>query len=187
MRQEVENCTTLRIGFVMKRFSGSDRGPFILNWRRNGEVWSSVGLRISFEGDQPTALTLQWTRKEAEFLQEILLDSTQRMPKGGFKTYAICPFCGARCLTIHLPPHCERFGCRACYGLTYESSNESKWSRAFLRGLNIQDADRIFSCDLKGRRQRERHERYLSERKLWYAKRQRDLHNRSEEQQPDES
>ena len=52
----------------------------------------------------------------------IHLDSTP-CPLGGLRWWFICPLegCERRVGVLYLPPGAERFGCRHCYNLTYQS------------------------------------------------------------------
>jgi hypothetical protein len=58
--------------------------------------------------------------------------ATTRPNYGGVRWWFVCPLvvrgvpCGQRAGKLHLPPGSLYFGCRACHGLTYASSQDSR-------------------------------------------------------------
>ena len=63
--------------------------------------------------------------------------------RGGVRYWFICPlstngvYCGRRTGTLYLASGGNYFGCRQCYGLSYESRNESRLERFDNIGYSI--------------------------------------------------
>lgn len=44
----------------------------------------------------------------------------------GARWWWLCPFCSRRCLKLYYPPRADRFACRVCHDLSYESAQASR-------------------------------------------------------------
>ncbi len=96
-------------------FSKMDRGMYtfgVLSWRRGD---SSIGYSI---GDN--IMHLSWTSNGEAFTQDIPLVSVQ--VGYGLKCFFQCPQCYRRVAILYAG---QRFYCRHCYGITYESCQKS--------------------------------------------------------------
>ena len=62
---------------------------------------------------------------------ELPLDAT-RPNYGGLRWWAVCHFCDERCRTLYLPANRSIFGCRGCFGLSYETQRLGQVRRAAL-------------------------------------------------------
>ena len=45
---------------------------------------------------------------------------------GGLRWWWLCPLCARRCLKLYYPPRADRFACRVCHCLSYESAQASR-------------------------------------------------------------
>lgn len=108
-----------------------------LTWRRNGEVIASVGIRSE---SGRVVLSYRHSRNNGEWTKceyPVWLDWTP-CNYGGQRAWFLCPAsgCGRRVATLYLG---SIAACRHCYGLVYDSQNETKWDRALRRCQNIRE------------------------------------------------
>ena len=104
------------------------RGPGVsgsVTWSRNGETVARIGYTTETAGEG-LAVRLKYTvdGKPVDCLVHLAETKTSL---GGRRWYFRCPAdgCGRRAEKLYLPPGGAVFACRACYGLTYESCQES--------------------------------------------------------------
>ncbi len=93
-----------------------------ITWKRHDEPFASIGYSLIGH-----TFTLDYTRNGVPLKYPVTLTTTHQ-PKGGLRYWFICPLkgCGGRrSAKLYLPSGARYFGCRKCYNLTYESSNES--------------------------------------------------------------
>ena len=64
-----------------------------------------------------------------------LVATTQRL--GGVRWWFSCPGCARRCAVLYRPPRRERYACRVCTGVDYETQKVSGRRRAEIRALKI--------------------------------------------------
>ena len=115
-----------------------------LRWTNTftGEEISSVGYAVdTLDPEAPRIrLTYMSSGTGAEVDYPIALTTTP-LPWGGVRWWFLCPLlrggrpCGRRCGKLYLPPGAKYFGCRICYDLSYESSQEPHRYDAALREL----------------------------------------------------
>ena len=102
------------------------------SWRRDGEVVASISYRVESGENGPSGLRFMYTITSNETGEKrdynyIIPVVTTRCNYGGKRWWFVCPLvvnghsCLRRCRVIFLPPGAQYFGCRECYGLTYES------------------------------------------------------------------
>ena len=108
-----------------------------LRWSRNGEVFSSVGLRAEFDR---IVLSYRNQRHGGDWmLQEypVFLDSTP-CNYGGSRLWFLCPGlgCSRRVAVLHGD---SIFACRRCHQLAYQSQRETPYSRALARAQGIRE------------------------------------------------
>lgn len=105
----------------------------------------SIGVSVTEQ-----CCTLSYQRAGAPVDCAVPVTDTPQ-PKGGRRHWFRCPLCRRRCAKLYHPRHGFAFACRACYGLTYRSCNDShKWD-CLLRRLGIQAGHRVANRpDLRG-------------------------------------
>ena len=141
-------CRTLSIRTLKKMgvFDDSSGEVFSIRWVNGlGEDAGMVSIipQVSVGGNgNKTSL-----RVEIEGIvtgQDISITTTPCY-YGGVRNWFLCPavvdgvLCENRVGVLYLPPAAQVFGCRHCYGLTYESCQQShKYDRVFdhIEGLN---------------------------------------------------
>jgi hypothetical protein len=118
-------------------------GAGSLVWRNvaTGEQTASAAYRRELVGDGLVfRLVYTVTRRDGERhdVDEPIALQTTHSSVGGMRWWFTCPLvtnggsCGRRVGKLYLPPGARYFGCRHCYDLTYESSQEShKYDRLF--------------------------------------------------------
>lgn len=99
-------------------------------WRHpdTQEPVASVNIRItSSHGCTPTVvLTYQTDRREAASGVTSVVDLVKTFPFfGGVRWWFICPSCNRRAAKLYIPFRHDRFLCRRCHGLTYQSCQDS--------------------------------------------------------------
>lgn len=91
-------------------------------------------LRDGEESPSVRRVQLRYTVGRGEGARELsywIELATTRLPSGGLRYWFRCPLvqgdrvCGRRVGKLHLPPGGIYYGCRQCYGLTYESCRQS--------------------------------------------------------------
>lgn len=145
--REPEDCLTLDMKDLVKL------GVVLQGKRQRGRLqWYNHVLKmpigtIDFAVDccrleASTAVftyTLYETRKKIDLVVSL---TTTRPNYGGLQWYFKCPIknsvgarCGRRARKLFLPPGEERFGCRWCHGLTYQSHQRSSAALGILGAL----------------------------------------------------
>ena len=157
----VEACRSLDVNRWMRE------GILAPDTRRWGSwAWtnSSTGARTASLGyEVDTAGRVPWVRlfytitsrggEPVDYDYKIVLAQT-RPTYGGVRWWFVCPVvgCGRRCGKLYLPPGGQYYGCRRCYDLTYESSQESHKYDGLAKALGMDlDAWRLFDRRLQGR------------------------------------
>lgn len=131
-RLRVEDCTTLRAGSLLSRLRpGSEGSLHIATWRAEFSVSATVAgvrLHISYPGASGSVVDVV----------DVVDASHSPQPFGGRRWWWRCPRCARRCLNLHRPPRDGyRFGCRHCYGLTYQSQSRAEARRLELRAHKL--------------------------------------------------
>jgi hypothetical protein len=138
-KDTVEDCTQLSI-FKLKEFGLlSGYHATTLTWTRSlSGKKSSIGIIVDTE-DEPYVkvnytITDRSTDEKTDYNYKIQL-ATTLCHFGGVRYWFICPltkngiYCGRRVGTLYLGSGGHYFGCRHCYGLSYESRNECRLGR----------------------------------------------------------
>jgi hypothetical protein len=109
-----------------------------IEWRNAlGENIGSIGLQVYTDDASPPRgrLRLHYTRTNTVTGEEKQIDYTVDLVStpcnfGGFRYWFLCPLvidnqpCQRRVAKLCLPPGQTYFGCRHCYGLTYQCQRE---------------------------------------------------------------
>ena len=143
----VEECLVLSAGKLQrdKMLREGLHASGTLTWTRipTGEKVSSIGYEVDTLGGNPPTVRLHYTQTRrgedhGEDMDYRVSLTTTPLPWGGVRWWFICPLtsngrsCRRRCGKLYLPPGGRYFGCRLCYNLTYESSQEAhKFDRLF--------------------------------------------------------
>lgn len=105
-------------------------------WSINGEVCSTIGYVLDFDGDATACLKLAFRINGDPVEQNIDLCRSQ-CRFGGYRWYAICPQTGRRVSKLYLPSGGRLFLARCAYRLGYRSQRECRAGRAALRRHRI--------------------------------------------------
>jgi hypothetical protein len=139
-KDTVEDCRTVSIAFLRKN-------DYLCGWRSGtiswtnwcGEKTASIGVTVStMDGENHTRFQYthihRSTGEKTECDYKVQLVTTP-CHLGGVRWWFICPlskngvYCGRRVGKLYLPPGGKYYGCRHCYGLSYESRNEPRHGR----------------------------------------------------------
>ncbi len=106
-----------------------DDGSIIRAWRkrRTEEITFFVKVSPSTTYDGRPALRLEFIDPEEDNLirKPIPLEQLEVLGGRAKRWFGRCPQCLERCSKLYLPPGNDRFGCRRCLDLGYESSQTS--------------------------------------------------------------
>ncbi len=121
-RRTVDGSLQVHIGWLVRQCPIREgKWSKSLSWMFRGKEIGSIGYRLTRDTEKPTEILLSFAR-DGESCREPLNLTYQRMPKGGIKTYAICPYCQTRRLTLFISSRRSLACCRDCASLTYYSS-----------------------------------------------------------------
>jgi hypothetical protein len=100
--------------------------------RRNPDVfkggrwlWPRYGFSVEYLVRGGSVLALFFGTAGGAHTQDVALDSTAPH-YGGRRLWFLCPGCGVRTGRLYLPPGRDRFLCRGCHSLAYESAQASR-------------------------------------------------------------
>jgi hypothetical protein len=124
-KSTVEDSLTLSAYYMQKHGLFRSWTSGSLQWKRRGEVFSSIGYTV---GGNRETLTLSYTKTVDG--QKEAIETHIRIEKGttnfgGSRYYFLCPNCRRRYSKLYLAPGAKIFACRKCYDLTYTSCRES--------------------------------------------------------------
>ncbi|HEX8914159.1 MAG TPA: hypothetical protein VF796_17555 [Humisphaera sp.] len=158
----LDKKTTVEDCIVLSAAAMTRIGLLRANLHRAGSVtWTNTvtGEKVSAIGFDPNvwdehgSARLHYTRTRTGDQVDYRVQVTSTpLPWGGRRWWFGCPLvagggaaCGRRCGKLYLPPGARYFGCRRCYELTYESSQEAhkndRWAAELGReyGLSARD------------------------------------------------
>lgn len=125
----VSQCKTIGIGFLADEGCLDAEASGTLSWSRDGEQTASIAFRTN---DDEDALALSYTttdrRTDESTDHEYAVPITYTECNfGGTRPWFRCPesSCRERVGKLHCPPRGERYLCRHCHDLAYESSRKS--------------------------------------------------------------
>lgn len=164
----VEDCLILTLGQIKSIRSKEFRefilsksvGQFsvnILEFYRTGQLKGRVFSIIRKEVNG-LKLILSYSHNK-EFIEERIHLSYQTLHFGGLKYYIHCPSCGRKCSKLYLIPKRQRFWCRYCGDLTYQSCKESEHISNFhhtiasISNCSLYEAKHFTNYLLRSRRQ----------------------------------
>jgi hypothetical protein len=129
----VEECYTLDANLLMRmgilRAAVIRSGTLVWGDARTGKKRASIGYHVRTDSGGAGTLRLHYTQRRKHAMDYSIDLQTTRPPYGGFRWWFTCPLvargreCGRRVARLHLRG--KYFGCRHCYGLTYQSSQEA--------------------------------------------------------------
>jgi DNA-directed RNA polymerase subunit M/transcription elongation factor TFIIS len=108
-----------------------------LEWKNTSsrEPVASIGYVVDYES-QTMALTYTKTiDREKHLVNDTIWLIKQKTNFNGSRFLFKCPKCYTRVAKLYLPNGALYFGCRRCYNLTYQSSNESGKFNSLFRHL----------------------------------------------------
>lgn len=155
-RLAVEDCKSISTKFLNRHnyFDGGLRSGG-MNWSRNGEETGSIRFVVSTV-EREEYLRFLYTQTDNSTGEKTELDYKVRLAStpcnfGGRRWWFICPLvvhgypCSRRVGALYLGGG-QYFGCRHCYDLTYQSSQDShKFDSLFRRiGITPKQAKDIF-------------------------------------------
>jgi len=110
---------------------GGQSGTF--TWKSSFSGHKDTISYIANMGERPNIRVIYTTTKKRtgekfDFDYQIRLTSTQ-CNYGGKRFWFICPHCSRRAGIVYLAGRYDRFVCRDCSDLTYDSRNESRLGR----------------------------------------------------------
>jgi hypothetical protein len=146
-RTLVESCRALDMKHLVREGLVHPNADHAAAWEwlgRDGAVLASIRVEVRTGADSGSVrLCYTVTRGEERDLQDypIPLEATT-IGSGGRRWWFRCmasrdggPACRRRARVLYLPPGGRVFACRACYGLAYASSRESRQYSGMFRGL----------------------------------------------------
>ena len=105
----------------------------VVNWARDGEPIGSIGLLALPEGLE-LSFRVRTAKGPGEEVRETIGYLTTATPFGRPRRWFQCPGCNRRCRLLYGG---ERFRCRRCQNLKYESQFETGAQRANRRSRKI--------------------------------------------------
>lgn len=134
-RYTVDAALHVPIGWLIRQCPiGEGTWWHSMSWTMGGNETGSISYIVTRDHEKPVSIVITCTKSGEPFRQELEL-CYQRMPKGGLKTYAICPNCRSKRLVL-LFTRRARLCCRDCAGYTYQSCLDSNKYSGFLGALS---------------------------------------------------
>lgn len=130
-KTQVEDCSKLDIYSFKSYLRPGYVG--VVRWYRGQRETGSIGYTV-FGDDKPTYLKFNYTitrynDEKIDMAYPVQLTTTA-LTWGGVRYWFVCPLsvngfdCNRRVGCLYLPPGQRYYGCRHCYKLTYQSSQE---------------------------------------------------------------
>lgn len=103
----------------------------IYSWTSNGK--QSGSMYVYYKPDsQKLIFRFNAIRdNQTENVTQSVALETMPLHFGGVRYWMQCPRCHKRVRTLHCPPYANRFYCRACWQLSYSSSQDSRHTRGY--------------------------------------------------------
>ena len=139
-RYNLKKCLSVSTSFLKNNgfFNGLPSQSGKISWDNGGgKGKASIEIAVlTFSDTEKYAKFLYssidpQSGKQTDYNYDVKLETTP-CNYGGRRHWFICPLtvdgvgCGRRVATLYLPPNARYFGCRHCYKLFYNSSNESR-------------------------------------------------------------
>lgn len=136
-KRTVQECESVSIPFLWNEgFLCGYRAGSIVWTNRVGEETASMSVAAS-TGYGDSYMRFMYTMTDRNTGEQTPFDYKVRLVStpchfGGVRWWFVCPLsrngvsCGHRVGTIYRPPRADYYGCRHCYGLSYESRNETR-------------------------------------------------------------
>lgn len=127
-RATTESSLALDVRSLSKSHSHfTRRCHSVHTWRHPAtrEPIASVAVRIDSDQEHHPSVVLA-CRNEAKCAVATVIELDKTIPFfGGIRWWFVCPSCKRRAAKIYLPFRDDRFLCRHCHGLTYQSCQDS--------------------------------------------------------------
>lgn len=143
-RATVEESLTLELAWLRERglFVPGEYRSGLVSWSAGGQERNAIHCCADLRPGVRPVLVLRYRagiEAAADIEYGVPLETTPQA-WGGVRWWLCCPLgvdgqvCGRRVTALHSPPGQHYFGCRHCFGLTYESCREShKWDSLYKR------------------------------------------------------
>jgi hypothetical protein len=138
----VESCLTfdLKTVPIAEYMSAAESHARDYNWTYTRDKKPAGNMGIVYQPEKMRLVFVYTATNDngAERIEEPIRISTTPLNFGGVRYWLHCPHCGKRTRTLHKPPACSRFRCRACWGLTYSSVQTAhEWDRGAFVSLRV--------------------------------------------------
>lgn len=133
-RYTVDRAFGVDIGWILRHNpirEGAWQGS--MAWTVNGHQKGSTGYYLKRDAEKPTKIVIT-CQLDGEYFQDDLGLTHLPMPKGGYKTLLVCPYCQSRRASLFFGGF-PRLCCRKCANYTYQSCQDSKKYSGILRYL----------------------------------------------------
>lgn len=122
----VEACHSLSAN-ELTEYTDTDAGTLTVKWGENTRIRAVI--ENDDDGEHVDALRFRYTARPdtddaTEYEYRVLVEYTEPH-LGGVRPWFRCPSCGTRREKLYLPPRREKFACRECHELVYQSSRSS--------------------------------------------------------------
>lgn len=150
-------------------FDGRIGHSWTVRWKWGDEVRDSISYRVDGHEGRPTSLRFEYLMPDESGAKSLVSYrvgvSFTPCHFGNGRWWFVCPLacqgtaCTRRCRLLYLPGGARYFGCRRCYGLTYEcrQKHRDKFYEALARPLKLLDRQSRVPRSPKG------FERYMKE------------------------
>jgi hypothetical protein len=111
-----------------------------ISWTLANGAKASLGFTISCSRRPVVTLRYRWDDQEDISIPVRFETTVTKFD--GTRYWFTCPLivrgvaCNRRAAKLHLPPGARYFGCRACHGLTYRSSQEAHRRERLIAGIS---------------------------------------------------
>lgn len=135
-RYTVESALYLPIGLMIRQCPIREGTWFrSVSWSRGDNESGSCCYILTRDHEKPVSIVVKCAKEGEPFEQSLKL-AYHLMPKGGLKTYALCPYCGNRRLLLYFTSS-KWLSCRLCANYTYDSSQSSRKSDGLLGTIKM--------------------------------------------------
>jgi hypothetical protein len=135
-RATIEGSCVLRLSWLRRNGALNPSGikTGFSSWSSRGETVASIGWTADMRDSPSLTLFYSYTShgRSAEQVEDRFALIQTKPHFGGARWWILCR-CGRRAAQLCKPPGANRFRCRLCYGLAYQSQSETSEWRAYRR------------------------------------------------------